>query len=162
MMGVPPSGSGYSPKGGAAKASPAKPIPNAALIERLSDEADLCRNEGADDIAALLDEASGGISALCGALEHILKGALSLPHFAESEGRAALAKVRGDGGVTCSGHCQSIFDNSGFHLDSCAALATGSRRAKTPQAVECEASQSGPKGNAQMAPSRPHPSGGGK
>jgi hypothetical protein len=29
------------------------------------------------------------------------------------------------------------------------ALATGSRRAKTPQAVECEASQSGPKGNVQ-------------
>jgi hypothetical protein len=29
------------------------------------------------------------------------------------------------------------------------ALAAGSRRAKTPQAVECEASQSGPKGNAQ-------------
>lgn len=27
------------------------------LIERLADEADLCRNEGADDIAALLDEA---------------------------------------------------------------------------------------------------------
>lgn len=29
------------------------------------------------------------------------------------------------------------------------ALAAGSRRAKTPQAVECETSQSGPKGNAQ-------------
>jgi hypothetical protein len=29
------------------------------------------------------------------------------------------------------------------------ALAAGSRRAKTPKAVECEASQSGPKGNAQ-------------
>ena len=28
-----------------------------SLIERLSDEADLCRNDGADDIAALLDEA---------------------------------------------------------------------------------------------------------
>jgi hypothetical protein len=27
------------------------------LVERLNDEADLCRNEGADDIAALLDEA---------------------------------------------------------------------------------------------------------
>jgi hypothetical protein len=34
-------------------------------------------------------------------------------------------------------------------LDRVLALATGSRRAKTPQAVECEASQSGPKGNAQ-------------
>jgi hypothetical protein len=29
------------------------------------------------------------------------------------------------------------------------AIAAGSRRAKTPQAVECEASQSGPKGIAQ-------------
>ena len=28
------------------------------LIERLSDEADLCRNEGANDIAVLLDEAA--------------------------------------------------------------------------------------------------------
>ena len=28
------------------------------LIQRLQDEADLCRNEGADDIAALLDEAA--------------------------------------------------------------------------------------------------------
>lgn len=28
------------------------------LIERLSDEADLCRNDGAGDIASLLDEAA--------------------------------------------------------------------------------------------------------
>ena len=27
------------------------------LLDRLQDEADLCRNDGADDIAALLDEA---------------------------------------------------------------------------------------------------------
>lgn len=33
------------------------------------------------------------------------------------------------------------------------ALAAGSRRAKTAQPVECEASQSGPKGNAQNPPS---------
>jgi hypothetical protein len=34
------------------------------LVERLQDEADLCRNEGATDIAALLDEASATITAL--------------------------------------------------------------------------------------------------
>lgn len=33
--------------------------------------------------------------------------------------------------------------------DEAIALAAGSRRAKTPKAVECEASQSGPEGNAQ-------------
>lgn len=33
------------------------------LIERLSDEADLCRNEGADDIARLLDEARVALEA---------------------------------------------------------------------------------------------------
>jgi hypothetical protein len=33
------------------------------LIERLSDEADLCRNEGADDIARLLDEARAALEA---------------------------------------------------------------------------------------------------
>ena len=33
-----------------------------------------------------------------------------------------------------------------------AALAAGSQRAKTPKAVECEASQSGLKGNAQGGP----------
>jgi len=32
--------------------------PNAPLLARLQDEADLCRNEGANDIAALLDEAA--------------------------------------------------------------------------------------------------------
>lgn len=31
------------------------------LIERLQTEADLCRNEGADDIARLLDEAVAGL-----------------------------------------------------------------------------------------------------
>ncbi len=34
------------------------------LIVRLSDEADLCRNEGADDIARLLDEAVQALNAL--------------------------------------------------------------------------------------------------
>ena len=32
------------------------------LVERLQDEADLCRNEGADDVAALLDEAAAALS----------------------------------------------------------------------------------------------------
>lgn len=34
-----------------------------ALVERLQTEAELCRNEGADDIAALLDEAVNGLQA---------------------------------------------------------------------------------------------------
>ena len=33
------------------------------LISRLQDEADLCRNEGASDIAALLDEATEALRA---------------------------------------------------------------------------------------------------
>ena len=33
------------------------------LIERLSDEADQCRNDGAEDIARLLDEARAALSA---------------------------------------------------------------------------------------------------
>lgn len=33
---------------------------------------------------------------LLAALEHVLNGALSLPRFAEDEGRAALAKARGE------------------------------------------------------------------
>lgn len=36
--------------------------PTQTLVERLQDEADLCRNEGADDIAALLDEAWQALS----------------------------------------------------------------------------------------------------
>jgi hypothetical protein len=34
----------------------------AALVQRLQDEADLCRNEGADDIARLLDEAVAALA----------------------------------------------------------------------------------------------------
>ena len=34
------------------------------LIERLRDEADLCRNEGADDVARLLDAAADALEAL--------------------------------------------------------------------------------------------------
>ena len=33
-----------------------------SLISRLQDEADLCRNEGADDIAGLLDEAAKALT----------------------------------------------------------------------------------------------------
>ena len=35
--------------------------PHIALLARLSDEADLCRNDGANDIAALLDEAHSAL-----------------------------------------------------------------------------------------------------
>lgn len=34
------------------------------LVQRLQDEADLCRNDGADDIAGLLDEAAGEVERL--------------------------------------------------------------------------------------------------
>ena len=37
--------------------------PTQALTQRLSDEADQCRNDGADDIARLLDEAVAALSA---------------------------------------------------------------------------------------------------
>lgn len=37
--------------------------PHAQLVERLQDEASLCRNEGADDIAALLEEAAAALDA---------------------------------------------------------------------------------------------------
>ena len=39
------------------------------LIERLQNEADLCRNDGADDIAKLLDEAVEEIERLQGAVD---------------------------------------------------------------------------------------------
>lgn len=41
------------------------------LASRLSDEADLCRNDGADDIANLLDEARRALVATIDALESI-------------------------------------------------------------------------------------------
>ena len=40
------------------------------LIERLHDEADLCRNEGADDVARLLDEAADALEAARAELEN--------------------------------------------------------------------------------------------
>lgn len=45
------------------------------LLTRLSDEADLCRNEGADDIAKLLDEAHAALSSRPGLLAGVPKGA---------------------------------------------------------------------------------------
>lgn len=39
---------------------------SAELIQRLRDEADLCRNDGAEDIGALLDEAAEAIRELAG------------------------------------------------------------------------------------------------
>lgn len=45
--------------------APQKTIDNwRALVERLQTEADLCRNEGAEDIAALMDEAVNGLQGL--------------------------------------------------------------------------------------------------
>lgn len=45
--------------------APQKTIDNwRALVERLQTEADLCRNEGAEDIAALLDEAVIGLQGM--------------------------------------------------------------------------------------------------
>lgn len=46
------------------RASAAPVTPLASLVERLRDEADLCRNDGADDIAELLDEAATTLEAL--------------------------------------------------------------------------------------------------
>ena len=43
------------------------------LISRLKDEADLCRNEGASDIAALLDEATEALR-----VERVVLGELAL------------------------------------------------------------------------------------
>lgn len=39
------------------------------LVERLQDEADLCRNDGADDIATLLDDAALAAAALAELVE---------------------------------------------------------------------------------------------
>ena len=39
------------------------PVVEDGLVERLEDEADLCRNDGADDIAALLEEAATALRA---------------------------------------------------------------------------------------------------
>lgn len=66
--------------------------PVVPLLERLRDEADLCRNEGATDIAELLDEAADEM--------HNLAWALSLPGFdrmatdeQEAEHQAGMQRV---------------------------------------------------------------------
>ena len=48
------------------------------LISRLQNEADLCRNEGADDVAALLDDAAAGV----GDLNDMVRWAYSKLHHA--------------------------------------------------------------------------------
>ena len=60
----------------------------AELVESLSDEADLCRNDGADDIANLLDEARTRIvqleqtqNELLQALESLMRSALEARTF---------------------------------------------------------------------------------
>jgi hypothetical protein len=55
-----------------------------ALVERLSDEADLCRNDGADDVASLLDDAADRIEALSAENERLIKagdGDVGLIHW---------------------------------------------------------------------------------
>jgi hypothetical protein len=68
---------------------------NTDLLERLHTEADLCRNETADDVAALLDEAADAITKLranseldakCGAQrEETLGGWIKRARIAEAE-----------------------------------------------------------------------------
>ncbi len=78
----------------------------AGLVERLGDEADLCRNDGADDIAELLDEAQAAlqsqaaeIARLRGALERIELNAHTTGRIAiRDEARVALAQQGGDDG----------------------------------------------------------------
>jgi hypothetical protein len=48
------------------------------IVERLSDEADLCRNEGASDIAALLDESR---QVICRAIEALREISLGMGEF---------------------------------------------------------------------------------
>jgi hypothetical protein len=67
----------------------------------------------------------------------------------------AAAQVRYDGyGPTPADQLADAIRKMNAAIEA-KALAAGSRRAKTPKAVECEASQSGPKGNAQNPLSRP-------
>ena len=46
-----------------------------ALVERLQTEADLCRNEGAEDIAALMDEAVNGLQGLAAEVQALREDA---------------------------------------------------------------------------------------
>lgn len=57
------------------------------LIVRLSDEADLCRNEGADDIARLLDEAVQALNALKPADHLASAGGVEVVAYLVSGGR---------------------------------------------------------------------------
>jgi len=51
---------------------------NSALNERLQTEADLCRNEGADDIANLLDETIAELAQLRAELETMFQATVSV------------------------------------------------------------------------------------
>ena len=95
---------------------------NTDLLERLHTEADLCRNETADDVAALLDEAADAITKLranseldakCGAQrEETLGGWIKRARIAEDElaalkrriAEAPKVKVRGKVGEVCTIH----------------------------------------------------------
>lgn len=65
------------------------------LRERLGDEADLCRNEGADDIANLLDEARWRIEALYDALDYVMSAHGEQLTDAFDQAERVLAKTRG-------------------------------------------------------------------
>lgn len=74
--------------------------PHAQLVERLQDEAGLCRNEGADDIAALLEEAAAALDAQADNIEWRDEGAAdNLRRVAghcrlqERDARAAIARA---------------------------------------------------------------------
>ena len=74
---------------------------DADLLERLTTEADLCRNETADDIASLLDEAAALIrrqqqqfEQACGLLERAQQDA------GWYDAESFLAEVRGSSGQT--------------------------------------------------------------
>lgn len=63
------------------------------LVERLGDEADLCRNDGANDIADLLDEAAATIKELKAALvEADRKNEAMLHEWNAAEARADKAE----------------------------------------------------------------------
>jgi len=77
------------------------------LIERLNDEADLCRNEGANDIAVLLDEAAKALSA------PVQDGGVdALVALARADEREACAKLCDDlpAPNSCSGSESSLWD----------------------------------------------------
>jgi hypothetical protein len=55
-----------------------------SLVEQLNDEADLCRNEGADDVAALLSQSAAELARLKGLIADELEAALCAPTWPDS------------------------------------------------------------------------------